>query len=267
MSTIRAADGGYLLNANHFNYTSDEQGRPVLNVKAGAEGDGDFMADGSVEMTGNLQMGGQAIIGVKSISNTDSGMAIESEVSLNNHRITDLLDPTDEQDAVTKKYVDDRTVLGGDGKAIGDVDMNEHAIINAHKVSTDGVAPLYIGATIEPSGTDSPRLTATTAGEAAFVKADTQSAYIPVNVGAPTTTSHATTKEYVDGKVGAIQASAILKSGGKMVGKLILRGVPTEANEAATKDYVDMLLPDFTETDNGKVLGIVGGNLAWVDKT
>lgn len=62
MSTIRAADGGYLLNANHFNYTSDEQGRPVLNVKAGAEGDGDFMADGSVEMTGDLRMGAMLFI-------------------------------------------------------------------------------------------------------------------------------------------------------------------------------------------------------------
>ncbi len=266
MSTIRAADGGYLLNANHFNYTSDEQGRPVLNVKAGAEGDGDFMADGSVEMTGNLRMGGQAIMGVKSISNTDSGMAIESELSLNNHKITDLLDPETEQDAATKKYVDDRVVLDTDGKATGDLDMNEHAIVNAHKISTDGVAPLYIGSTIETSATNSPRLTATTAGEAAFVKADTQSTYVSVNIGAPTATSHATTKEYVDGKVGAIQASAILKSGGKMVGKLILRGEPTEVNEAATKDYVDGLLPDFTEADNGKVLGIVNGALAWVDK-
>lgn len=69
-------------------------------------GDGNFMADGSVPMTGNLQLGGNAIMGVKSISNTDSGIAIESEVSMNNHKITDLLDPTTDQDAVTKKYVD-----------------------------------------------------------------------------------------------------------------------------------------------------------------
>lgn len=94
MSTIRAADGGYLLNANHFNYTSDEQGRPVLNVKAGAEGDGDFMADGSVEMTGDLRMGGNAIYNVASLSNSDeAGMAIESDVSLNNHKISDLANP------------------------------------------------------------------------------------------------------------------------------------------------------------------------------
>lgn len=33
--TIRAADGGYLLNAEHFNYTKNELGQPVLNVVGG----------------------------------------------------------------------------------------------------------------------------------------------------------------------------------------------------------------------------------------
>lgn len=109
MATIRAADGGYLLNSDQFNYTKDAQGRPVLNVK-GIAGDGvasgDFKSDGTVPMSGNLYMNGNNIMGVKSISNTDSGMAIESEVSLNNHKITDLLDPVADQDAATKAYVD-----------------------------------------------------------------------------------------------------------------------------------------------------------------
>ena len=35
MATIRAADGGYLLNSDQFNYTKDAQGRPVLNVVGG----------------------------------------------------------------------------------------------------------------------------------------------------------------------------------------------------------------------------------------
>ena len=37
--TIRAADGGYLLNAEHFNYTKNELGQPVLNVVGGGGGD------------------------------------------------------------------------------------------------------------------------------------------------------------------------------------------------------------------------------------
>lgn len=83
MANIRAKDGAYLFNGDQFKYTKDELNRPVLNVigqAGGAGGDGDFKADGSVPMEGNLYMSGNAIMGVKSISNTDSGMAIESEV-------------------------------------------------------------------------------------------------------------------------------------------------------------------------------------------
>lgn len=180
-------------------YKYDEDGAKWVEQPAsGGGGTGDLKADGSVPMTGNLQMNGNAIMGVKSISNTNSGLAIESETSLNNHKITDLLDPTAEQDATTKKYVDAHDILGDDGKVKADIDMNEHAIINAHKISTDGPAPLYIGSTIEATGTTAPRLTGATDGTAAFVKADTQAEYVPIAVGTPTTANHAATKEYVD---------------------------------------------------------------------
>lgn len=58
----------------------------------------------------------------------------------------------------------------------------------------------------------------------------------------------------------------LLKAGGSMVGKLKLTGTPAEDNEAVTKAYVDAILPAFTEADNGKVLGVVNGALAWVTK-
>lgn len=264
--TIRAADGGELLNSNQFHYTKDALGHPVLNVTASGEGNGDFMADGSVEMTGNLQMGGQAILGVKSISNTDTGLAIESEVDLNNHRITGLLNPVEPQDATTKSYVDNHSLFGDDGLVDSDLNMNEHGIINAHRISTDGPAPLYLGATIEPTGTNAPRLTGVTDGSAAFVKADTQAEYVPLSVGAPTANNHAVTKEYSDGKTNALQASAILKSGGKMTGKLKITAAPTEADDVVDKEYVDAIIPAYTTADNGKVLGVVNGALAWVTK-
>ena len=269
MANIRAKDGAYLLNGDQFKYTKDELNRPVLNVigQAGeAGGDGDFKADGSVPMKGNLYMSGNAIMGVKSISNTDSGMAIESEVDLNNHRITGLLDPVEPQDATTKGYVDNHSLLGDNGLVDSDLNMNEHGIINAHRISTDGPAPLYLGATIEPTGTNAPRLTGATDGSAAFVKADTQAEYVPLSVGTPTANNHAVTKEYSDGKTNALQASAILKSGGKMTGKLKLTGTPADADDAVNKGYVDAILPAFTEADNGKVLGVVNDALAWVTK-
>lgn len=144
--------------------------------------------------------------------------------------------------------------------------MNEHGIVNAHRISTDGPAPLYIGATIEAAGTNAPRLTGATDGSAAFVKADTQNTYIPVSVGTPTAESHAVTKEYSDGKTNALQASAILKSGGKMTGKLKITATPTEADDVVDKEYVDAIIHAYTAADNGKVRGVVEGKLAWVTK-
>lgn len=105
MATIRANDGGELLNAEQFAYTKDELGRPVLNF-IGAESAGYFVTDGSVPMTGNLQMDGHAIFGVDSISNADEDVAIESNVSMNNHCISDLAVPVKNADAATKQYVD-----------------------------------------------------------------------------------------------------------------------------------------------------------------
>ena len=151
-------------------------------------------------------------------------------------------------------------MLGVDGKVDSDLNMNEHGIVNAHRISTDGPAPLYIGATIEAAGTNAPRLTGATDGSAAFVKADTQNTYIPV------AESHAVTKEYSDGKTNALQASAILKSGGKMTGKLKITATPTEADNVVDKEYVDAIIHAYTAADNGKVRGVVEGKLAWVTK-
>ena len=41
---------------------------------------------------------------------------------------------------------------------------------------------------------------------------------------------------------------------------------PTDAHDAATKKYVDAIIPAYTTADNGKVLGVVEGKLAWVAK-
>lgn len=79
-----------------------------------------------------------------------------------------------------------------------DVDFSEHAITNAQKISTNGVAPVYIGSVIEPSGTEGVRMTGVTGGGVAFVKPDSQNDYVPVYGGAPTDENHLTNKQYVD---------------------------------------------------------------------
>lgn len=64
-------------------YLTDGKTGGTFQVYNGSNGtgSGDFMADGSVPMTGDLQMGG--------------------------HKITDLAEPTDNTDAASKEYVDD----------------------------------------------------------------------------------------------------------------------------------------------------------------
>lgn len=61
-------------------------------------GEGDFLASGAVPMTGNLNMG--TVLGVPA------------------HKITNLLDPTANQDGATKKYVDDNAGGGAGGLGI-----------------------------------------------------------------------------------------------------------------------------------------------------
>lgn len=92
------------------------------------------------------------------------------------------------------------------GVMSGDINMATHGITNVGKIHVDGQAPLFLGSTIEQAGTAGVRLTGTTAGEAAFVKADTQSTYKPVYVGAPNADNHAATKSYVDTEITGIFA-------------------------------------------------------------
>lgn len=78
------------------------------------------------------------------------------------------------------------------------IDLAEHAITNAQKISTNGVAPVYIGSVIEPSGTEGVKMTGVTGGGVAFVKPDSQNDYVPVYGGTPTDSNHLTNKQYVD---------------------------------------------------------------------
>lgn len=78
------------------------------------------------------------------------------------------------------------------------IDLAEHAITNAQKISTNGVAPVYIGSVIESSGTEGVKMTGVAGGGVAFVKPDSQNDYVPVYGGTPTDSNHLTNKQYVD---------------------------------------------------------------------
>lgn len=299
MKTIRANDGGYLLNAKQFSYTKDEQGRPVLNVQSVTGGD--FKADGTVPMTGNLYMDGNSIMGVNSISNTNSGIAIESEVSLNNHKITDLLDPTENQDAATKTYVDGKvptkvSELSNDAKFI----VAAEAPVQSVNKKTGSVSLTASDVGALPSTTKIPTKTSELENDAGFL---TNSAVKSVNgktgvvtlvageIGAvPTTRTVAghtlsANVTLVKGDVGlgnvdntsdadkpvstATQTALDDKvsTTRKVNGKALSTDITLTASDVGALASTAIAVPAFTADDNGKVLGVVDGALAWVSKT
>ena len=65
MATIRAADGGYLLNSEQFNYTKDAQGRPVLNVVGGG---GSAVTESDIENALGYKPIGADDVPVKSVN-------------------------------------------------------------------------------------------------------------------------------------------------------------------------------------------------------
>lgn len=105
------------------------------------------------------------------------------------------------------------------GKMDGAIDMGANAITNVQKIHVDGVAPIYIGSTIESQATNAARLTGVAGGGAAFVKANTQGEYATVSVGTPTQTDHAINMGYLLGEALADQ--------------------PTQPHQIANKEYVD----------------------------
>lgn len=105
------------------------------------------------------------------------------------------------------------------GTMTGNIDMGANAITNVQKIHVDGVAPIYIGSTIESQAANAARLTGVAGGGAAFVKANTQGEYATVSVGTPTQDSHAVNMGFLAGEVLADQ--------------------PTQPHQIANKEYVD----------------------------
>lgn len=150
-------------------YLTDGQTGGTFQVYNGSNGtgSGDFMADGSVPMTGALQMGG--------------------------HKITSLAEPTDNTDAASKEYVDDTITvslvgnyipMGQKGQANGVASLdNEGKVpsaqlppmdyvptsrtVNGHALSADVTLDAEdVGAIPNPSGgTTGQVLTKTSTGE------------------------------------------------------------------------------------------------------
>lgn len=68
-----------------------------------------LLVNGSRAMYGTLMMGDYYITGITQLSPSGTTITVDGILDINSHRITSVADPSANQDAATKKYVDDTT--------------------------------------------------------------------------------------------------------------------------------------------------------------
>lgn len=231
---IKAPDGAYLFRASEVEIIKDELGRPIVTFRfAGAT------AVKSVNgKTGDVQISCEDVHALPETTQyvtpeslkilEDTVQALNSEVGDCEKKLDGFnIRVTDVEGAIASKL----TLTGG--VMLGNIDMNEYALINVQKIHVDGTTPVFIGSVIEKTD-KGVRLTSTTEGEAAFVKPNTQNTYVPVFGGAPTNANHLTTKTYVDNEISNMESK------------------------------MDGLVPSFTADMEGYVLTIKNGVPTWV---
>ena len=73
----------------------------------------------------------------------DGSNEVEGDISMNNHKLVNLSEPTEAQDAATRGYVKNFTrnnflKLDGTNNMEGDIDVNNHKIVNLSNPVDDG---------------------------------------------------------------------------------------------------------------------------------
>ena len=241
METIRANDGGCLLNADQFEYTKDELGRPVLNTKSGSGGD----------VTSVNGKTGAVVLSASDIGALDDTTVIPtktSELQNDNGFITNsALTGYAKTSAIPTKVSE----LTNDSKFI----TTSGAPVQSVNTKTGAI-------TLSASDVGAVPTTRTVAGHAlsanvTLVKGD-------VGLGNVDNTSDANkpvstaTKTALDGKVPTTR---------KVNGKALSADITLTASDVGALASTTIAVPAFTADDNGKVLGVVDGALAWVSKT
>lgn len=231
---IKAPDGAYLFRASEVEIIKDELGRPIVIFKSA----GTTAVKSVNGKTGDVQISCEDVHALPDTTQyvtPDNLKILEDTVQALNSEVGDCekkldgfnIRVTDVEGAIASKL----TLTGG--TMLGNIDMNEYALINVQKIHVDGTTPVFIGSVIEKTD-KGVRLTSTTEGEAAFVKPNTQNTYVPVFGGAPTNASHLTTKTYVDNEISNMESK------------------------------MDGLVPSFTTDMEGYVLTIKNGVPTWV---
>lgn len=233
-TTIEAYNGDefYEINSGKLYKYNADAATWVEQLMSG-DGDGDFKADGSIPMIGNLYMNGNAIMGVKSISNTNSGMAIESEVSMNNHKITDVLTPTEENDVATKEYVDGYSMPKTGGTMTGNL------YIAPENTSSIIMATMASGAVVQFKDDENTYINTSIDTPSSVIRISSGASQTPVilrGIGEPSIETDAVNKKYIEDTYGTMSGATFSFNGVTRVQNV--GGVGSD-HDAANKYYVD----------------------------
>ena len=239
MATIRAADGGYLLNSEQFNYTKDAQGRPVLNVVGGGGG---TVTEDDIENALGYKPISAEDVPVKKVNGATGEVKSTFYVTVTQgNEIAATADKTAAE--VYAAYEAGYAVY-----AIAKFSFSDepYMLPLAFALNTSGTVVLGFGAL----GSNDP-----TQGPAYLVVAYNGGAWVAL-AGTLARSSDIPT------------IPTALKNPHPL--NIKIGNATTSYDGSATKTVEipngDAILPPFTTADNDKVLGIVNGELAWVAK-
>ena len=208
-----------------------------------------MLVDGAgLHYTGNILNVGQGI-GITVSSNAvavdtaymntnymrrDGSVAFTADISMGNHKLVNLSDPLNPQDAVNKQYLLANFVSSsGLSAMVGNLNMNSFLINNlaAPIVGTDGVNKTYADTKVTKAGdTMTGALVMSSGSGLAFI--DMTNTNKIINLADPTNAKDAVNLQTADGRF-------VRLVGSTMTGPLTLSADPTQNMHAATKQYVD----------------------------
>jgi hypothetical protein len=179
------------------------------NIRFTSQGDNQYMQIGNASVDGNFIISGIPS-GVQPVKNNlnsiqiyDAILKLYENMSMNNNTITDLADPIDLQDAVTKKFVDENYLFIGGGTMEGPINLGNNKITNLKTPlnNSDAATKSYVD-----SKTGGAQYLPLTGGTMAGPL--NMNNYKINNVGDPTLENMAANKSYVDSKI--IQPNKII---------------------------------------------------------
>ena len=206
-----------------------------------------------------------------------SGARMTGRINMGNKRITDLAQPTSQQDAATVKYVSDVTSLLANAKLdksggtlTGDLALSRNKITDLGNPTRpqDAATMQYVGDTLANFGNLLDNIKLDKSGGTLTGDLDLDGNKI-TGVGEPTENEDAATKGYADRFANHLNTTKIDKTGDTMTGSLNMGqekitnlGEPTENRDAATKKYVDRLV--MIEHDTS--LHVLGRFMVWTNE-